>query len=170
MAITINHPSTRVDPPSVTLNGKQVTSGEYANTAADVSATTEVSNRDGDSSLIQKQDVILFWGDVTVTLTPDTTWTAASYNEANQDREFVGKKNTGSSREVNAQSETYWSVDGKDPVRGRSSLYTGPFTLRRNLSGIDNIVLKARTYCNGLKSEVTKVEFRIGRNASSRSV
>jgi hypothetical protein len=92
------------------------------------------------------------------------TWTSAKYNEANS-RYNGTTKVTGvtptAKTAVNKKSETWYTTNGKDPVRTKSKLYTGKqITIHRNESG-DNTVLKFRTYQGGRASEVRTIEFRI---------
>ena len=66
------------------------------------------------------------------------------------------------------ESETYYTLNGKDPKRTKTNLYTVPIILRSNTSGSDNIIFKARTYRAGQWSEVRKVEIRIVRKVSTK--
>jgi hypothetical protein len=59
-------------------------------------------------------------------------------------------------------SITYYTLNGKDPTRTDSSIWKGkPLVIKNNIISSDNIVFKAKSYHNGVESEVTKVEFRI---------
>jgi hypothetical protein len=57
--------------------------------------------------------------------------------------------------------EIYYTLNGKDPIRTKAYLYTGAFELSDNKTGSDNTVIKARSYVNGLASDVAKIELRI---------
>jgi hypothetical protein len=161
MAIEVNKSTNRVDPPTIVLNGQLVdtTSGVYA-TVADQTITTQEVTIESSTS-VRKREVLSFQGDVSVTLTPDTDYTANSYSNRSAS-DFIGATAV-SSNEVASKSETYYTVNGKDPSRTKSNLYTGSFTIRRNLSGHDNTILKTRTYVNGKASSVRTVEIRIVR-------
>lgn len=157
MAIPVNYMNTRIDPPAFSIVGQKVTSGTYGGGNDTESVTTQevvISGTD-----VTKRSEVVFRGDVTVTITPDSTYTANSYSNRDS-ADFVGAT-TVSNNEVARYSETYYTVNGKDPIRTKANLYTGAFTVRRNLSGSDNFILKARTYCQGQWSEVNKVEIRI---------
>ncbi len=111
---------------------------------------------------------MIFRENVTVTITPDPKFSAANYsNRSSLDVEnrsvFVGETQV-SDNNLGLFSETYYTLNGKNPKRTKSNLYIGAFTVRRNESGSDNVVLKARTYYQGSWSEVFKTEFRIGRD------
>lgn len=63
--------------------------------------------------------------------------------------------------------EVYYTLNGKNPVRTKAYLYTGPFTLSDNKSGSDNTIIKARAYKNGLWSDIAKVELIIASDVVS---
>ena len=160
MSIKVNHSSERIDPPSFTLVGQKVVDGTYGGGNDTESITTQEVVVDGTE--ITKREEIVFRGDVSVTITPDTDYTSNSYSNR-EDDDIVGSTNV-SNNKVGEYSETYYTTNGKDPVRTKSNLYTGAFTIKRNLSGSDNIILKAKTYCQGKCSKVNKVEIRIIRS------
>ena len=66
--------------------------------------------------------------------------------------------------------ETYYTINGKSPTRSKNYLYTKPFTLRRNVTGSDKVVLKTKSYCQGLQSEVRTVEFKINKKQNSLNI
>lgn len=73
---------------------------------------------------------------------------------------FTGRM-SGLANNFGEVAEIYYTVNGKDPSRTRSYLYTGQTELLGNSSGSDNTILKARTYYNGKASEVVTFEFRV---------
>jgi len=161
MPIDINKSTNRIDPPTIVINGQLIDTdaGTYSG-AANQTITTQLETIESDTE-VRKREVLAFEGDVTVTLTPDTDYTANSYsNRAAGD--IVGATPV-ASNEVAGYSETYYTVNGKDPSRTKANLYTGAFSIRRNLSGHDNTVIKARSYVRGIASEVRTVEIRIAR-------
>lgn len=167
MTIQINHSSNRVDPPAFSIVGQRVSNpaliggtGTYGGgNETEVVNTQEVVISGTD---VTKREEIVFAGDITVTITPDTTYTANSYSNRSA-TDIVGAT-TVSNNAVGEKSETYYTTNGKDPVRTKANLYKGAFTVRRNLSGSDNFILKARTYCQGKWSPINKVELRIIRS------
>ena len=157
MAIKINQSSTRVDSPSITLVGDTIVSGTY--NGSDTTSITTKQVVIESSTAVRKREPITFWGDVVVTLTPDTTWTANTYTNRSS-TDIVGPT-ASSIGKIAQKSETYYTLNGKDPIRTKANLYTGAFTLRSNKSGTDNTIIKARTYQGGRVSEVMTVEVRI---------
>lgn len=167
MAINVNYSTDRVDAPTIVINGQLIdeTAGTYS-VAANQTITTQdvVIETDVD---VRQREVLAFEGDVTITITPDTTWTANSYSNRSSG-DIIGKTETAASSKINKYSETYYTVNGKNPIRTKSNLYTGAFEIRANKFGSsDNIIIKARTYCGGQWSEVRKVEIRIVRTTQT---
>lgn len=164
MSIEINKSDSRLEAPSVTLSGKVIdeTTGLYADTSSTARSSLETVV---DGTTVTKQSVLNFYGDVTITLTPDSKFDANSYTNR-ESGDIIGATAV-SDNKVGLKSETYYTVNGKDPSRTKSNLYTGAFIVKHNKSGSDNFVLKARTYCQGKESPVMKVEFKINRADSS---
>jgi len=161
MAIDINKSTNRIDPPSIVINGQLIntTDGTYSGAADQTITTQEITIES--STEVRKREVLAFEGDVTVTLTPDSDYTANSYSNRVAG-DIIGKTPM-SSNEVSGYSDTYYTVNGKDPLRTKANLYTGAFTIRRNLSGNDNTIIKARSYVRGICSEIRTIEIRIVR-------
>jgi hypothetical protein len=166
MAIRINHSSDRVDPPAVTLTGQLIdtTAGTYS-ASASVAVSTQHISLVGATEVNHRAEKA-FQGNVTVVLTPDPTWIANNYCNRTS-TEAVGATVPAIDK-IGAYAETYYTLNGKDPIRTKAHLYKGAFTVRRNESGSDNFILKARTYCRGKWSEVRTVEFRIARANANR--
>ena len=163
MATDINKSTDRIDPPTVVINGKLVdtTTGVYASAANQTIETVDIVIS---GTSVTNRDPYVFQDDVTITLTPDTKFTSNSYSNRS-DTDIVGVTPMGSDNKVGKYAETYYTLNGKDPVRTKANLYTGAFTVKSNKFGSsDNIVLKAKTYVNGKCSEVMKVDFRIARS------
>ena len=164
MAIDINKSTDRIDPPSISVNGVLVSDGVYAGSAADVVRSVQDVAIESERSIRNKEELV-FRGDVTVTLTADTDFTSNDYSNRSAG-EVVGKAATDLTQ-VNKNADTYYTVNGDDPVRTKANLYTGPFTIRRNLSG-DNTVLKVKTYGRGKESVTRKVDLRLIRTDDNK--
>lgn len=164
MAIDINKSTTRVDPPDVTLRGQLIdtTTGVYRATGNVAVTTQHIRSLNATNTEINHRAEKAFQGMVTVTLTADSDFTANSYSNRTTGTDIIGATAPTISN-VNQKLETYYTINGKAPTRTKANLYTGPFTVRRNESGSDNFILKVCSYCNGLKSEVRTVEFRVAR-------
>lgn len=166
MAIDINKSTDRIDPPTIVINGQLIDTenGVYASAANQTINTQDVVIEDATD--VRQRETLAFQGDITVTITPDTTWTANSYSNRSSD-DIVGSTAPTTSN-VNKLSETYYTVNGKNPIRTKANLYTGAFTLRANKFGSsDNIVIKARTYQGGQWSDIRKVDVRIARTTET---
>lgn len=174
----VNKESIRVEKPGVSINGKQIGSdGVIIATEAWTPNQNDIEQIGVDWS---KQAERVYYTDgndwVNITLTPDTKFTAANYsphNTPSYDGNQVGPRAFQGSSQVisNAlglESETYYTLNGKNPKRTKTNLYTGSFDLRRNTAGTDNIILKARTYRAGKWSEVRKVEIRIVKKVQTK--
>jgi hypothetical protein len=177
MAIEINKSDSTVQAPSISVSGILITEGVKASASSTsnfttVKVTTEVT--DGVSS-ITNRDESIFFENVTVTITPDSTFTAETYgnvtpyNETATSTLSVEGKNIVTNSEVSSKSSTYFTLNGKDPSRTKATLYTGSFQIRRNASGTDNTVLKARTYVRGQSSPVMQVDLRIVRDVAQNT-
>ncbi len=167
MPIEINKYNSRVEPPEIQITGKEVdlTEGLFE-AVGDVHKFKEqhevVNGTDVNTTVVR-----VFRGAVKVRMVPDNKFEANRYtNRSGSD--IVGK--TGARSELvtgetginfNLKSETYYTLNGKNPTKTKANLYTGPFTIRRNASGTDNTIIKARTYARGRESEVRRVEIRI---------
>ena len=62
--------------------------------------------------------------------------------------------------EVNRTAEVYYTLNGKDPIRTKSNLYTEPFTLHRDTAG-DKTIIKVKTYYDGKESEMETVYIKL---------
>lgn len=164
MAIPINRSDSRVEPPTITLTGSLIGTDGVVDASADTTINTQLvveGTRLSGAPDVRRRDPLDFDGDVYVALTPDSKFETTTYeNRATGD--LIGKTEA-TLAAMNWNSETYYTVNGKDPVRTKASLYTGQVRIRRNLSGHDNTIFKARTYAQGRASEVRTVEFRINR-------
>ncbi|MHA1469137.1 MAG: FN3 associated domain-containing protein [Candidatus Asgardarchaeia archaeon] len=164
----INHSSTRVEPPTIVLNGAFIGTDGVIDPTSTTTINTQlvVEGSIAGSPTARRRDSLIFDGDVYVTLTPDSKFETTTYENRSTD-DIIGKTEA-SSGGMNWNSETYYTVNGKDPVRTKANLYTGQVRIRRNLSGHDNTIFKARTYARGLASEVRTVEFMIHRGNLNR--
>ena len=174
MSVKINHSTKRVNLPTVTLSGFVVQEdGSYhkTNVLIDVdpseTQTWTVSGKKTfgltnpqiliDGMTVTKRKEIVFIGNVDLSISSDSKYHTKKYPSSYT---FIGKRKE-KIEEINLNSETYYTLNGKDPIRTKNYLYTGPIVIRRNSSGSDKTTLKVRTFTNGLKSEVMKIEFRI---------
>jgi hypothetical protein len=181
MVIYINHPNNpnqRIDPPVVAIRGDWMEdANDYYTGAGTYTLVTRTYNTQSEalSGLdtqttarnVTAREVDAFRNSVTVTLTPDQTSGFATRQGtfgagALASGAFVGQP-TGGIAGQNELAYTYYTLNGKDPKQTKANLYLAPFVVRRNASGIDNYILKTRTYINGISSKVRKVEFRIVR-------
>jgi len=63
---------------------------------------------------------------------------------------------------VGEKTETYFTLNGKNPIRTKSNLWTGRnVNIRENTAGMNEVILKVRTYGKGTWSDVTTIRFRI---------
>ena len=179
MAIDINKPGkNRIELPLVKITGNLVNS----DTGSINSNKSEESFGDNDVEqnglVVKHRSETIFRDTISVEITPDPNYKAEAYGYSNLCSSYedvtrstntvVGKKPSAGSgttyssgTTVNEKSNTYYSLNGKDPLRTKVNLYTGPFTIKRNTSGTDNIILKARTYVQGLESKVIRVDLKI---------
>jgi hypothetical protein len=182
MAIEINKPRNTIQAPSITVRGRHVAEGNgQADTELSTSSfttakvTTRVSN--GTSNITHRGDDI-FLKEVEVTIIPDDTFDSETYgvavkvtpyNEVATSTLNVQGEKIVVGNKVARRSNTYYTLNGKDPSRTKANLYTGPFQIRRNASGTDNTILKARTYVEGQSSPVMQVDLRIIRNVTKNT-
>ena len=69
---------------------------------------------------------------------------------------------------IGKRAEVYFSLNGKAPKRTKSSLWLGaPITIKGNPAGMNETVLKARTYYDGKWSEIITIRFRITKGVRS---
>jgi len=177
----VNKESTRVEKPGVTINGKVVGSDGVIIASEDWNPNQNDIEQIGSAAWSNQAERVYYtdgndW--VNITLVPDTKFTAKSYYTTSESAQYDGAQvgalkfqgvNTVRGNALGLESDTYYSLNGKNPKRTKSNLYTGTFKLRRNNeAGSDNIILKARTYRAGQWSEVRKVELRIVRKRSTK--
>lgn len=166
MVIKINNEAQRVEQPTITLTGVKVyDSGQVSNHIQDFtidknSSTTIDINTADHTEITNRSTVYLFRGDVRVTITSDPKWPRNVYGKRDSLRDIIGSTQVNKGN-VNRYSETYYTLNGKDPVRTKAHLYIDDFRVRENLSGTDSTVLKVRTYIGGQASAVTTVQFKI---------
>ena len=168
MAIEINSPNNRVAAPTIRLQGRVVRDADarlvggtgYVGGASEiVNITTLEETISGNEKRVTKRPVLAFLGDVKVYIGPDPSYDTSNYSQRDNENDFIGQSEPNLAK--NWRSDTYYTINGKDPKRTKANLYTGPFTVRRNLAGHDNVILKVKTYVRGRESEVMKSEFRI---------
>ena len=164
MSININKFADRVEIPTVVIRGRETSEEGSVDSLLSHAITNDITEDSTVSGNWRNQDVMRFSGNVRVTITPDSKFSAANYSSRSSG-DIIGETSVTKSSNITfgTNSETYYTVNGKNPKRTKSNLYTGAFTLTRNESGTDNLILKARTYYQGKWSKVFKTEFRIGR-------
>lgn len=167
MPIEINKYNSRVEPPEIQITGKEVDLTEGLYEAVGDVHKFKVQHEVVDGTDVNTTVVRVFRGSVKVRMVPDNKFEANRYTNRSSG-DFVGITGTGTElvsglagANVNLKSDTYYTLNGKNPTKTKSNLYTGPFTIRRNISGTDNTIIKARTYARGRWSEVRRVEIRI---------
>lgn len=174
----VNKASVRIEQPGISINGKRIDS-----TSGLIIATEDWTPNQDDVEQVgvdwSKMEERIFYADqndwIVVTLIPDTKFPVNSYSPAlsNYDGNQIGALSFQGPQQVvgNAlglASETYYSLNGKDPKRTKSNLYVRPFRIRRNTSGSDNIILKARTYRAGQWSTTRTLKIRIVRKVDTK--
>ena len=176
----VNKESIRVEMPSVSISGKQVGSDGVIDPTEDWSPSrNDIEALAGGNFTNVAERVYYADGNdyPTITLTPDSKFIAKSYYATSESAQYDGSQvgalkfqgaKAVDGNALGLESETYYTLNGKNPKRTKSNLYTVPFVLRRNTSGSDNIILKARTYRAGQWSEIRKVEFRIARKNDTK--
>ncbi len=170
MAIQINRPGDdNIIPPTITLAGDRVNSSSGQLEGGGEAITTQEIQQEG--LTVTKKGELLFRERIIVELTPDPAFPVQGYTGVKAYNEYPSNAKVveGPARQTlahNKKSVTYYTLNGKDPVRTKSNLYTTPFKITHNVSG-ENTVLKTRTYVRGYKSEVRTVRLRIVKNNNS---
>jgi len=141
---------------------KNTGTNKYTDTINTMETTTLL--HDGDREY-RKRENIIYRGWVEVALIIDSKYNRTRYKalrpttETGQAKIFFGNGSDGIDSIRTA--ETYYTLNGKDPVRTKANLYTGKFFIKRNSSGAGHTILKARTYVDGKESPVMKVELMV---------
>ncbi|MCD6434881.1 MAG: hypothetical protein J7L15_00610 [Clostridiales bacterium] len=174
--------------PTISINGKLIDpdTGHAAGTATDneinhtvTISGTEVTGVNGFNTN-NKSRIPTFYvaagESVTVTITAPSTYidktntalgvVKTTYRDDSALGTFLGKSNhTADSGGVvvNMDSETFYTVNGKDPSRTKTNLYSKAFTLTANQSGSDNTILKAKTYWQGVSGLITVAQIKVYR-------
>ncbi len=174
MTININKSTDRVEIPTVVIRGRETSEDGSVGSLLNQTITTDIAEDSTGNGPWRNQDTMIFKDSVTITITPDSKFSAADYSNRSSlgvenGSVFVGETSVTNRSNITfgTDSETYYTINGKNPKRTKSNLYIGAFTLRRNESGTDNLILKVRTYYQGKWSKVFKTEFRIGRDNSN---
>jgi hypothetical protein len=158
MAVTIPSDKGKPGLPQFQLTGNQITSENPQATTALSSSTIDAWVVKSGNDFTQ-QDVILMSQTVTVGII-DAAGGGNSIPTYSTAGDFTGGKPF-TNNTIGGNFEIYYTLNGKDPVRTKAYLYTGTFVLSDNKSGSDNTIIKARSYLNGLASDVAKIELRI---------
>jgi hypothetical protein len=157
MAISIN--TNKPATPIIKITGTQYDETTEVSTAY-VATSVTTSTVLTDANTVSKSSILSFVGDVSFTIaTTGDSYTDATYSST---ADFVGKKNMGSDNKVGNIAETYYTLNGKDPVRTKAYLYKGQaITLKTNKSGSDNTIIKARKYVAGQWSDIAVAEIKV---------
>lgn len=152
-----------------------------------VTSTTTI----GGVTLFNQEDILTFNGNVRVVITGNVgsvlqkpSYQTAIANRLDVESIFEGSSNDTSDLLANKYPETWFTINGKDPVRGKAYLYkykdtkdqpvkndeglpndwTGlGFLLGTCQTGSDLITLKAKTFYAGSSSRVAVAKFKIAR-------
>ena len=181
MPIEINKSTTRVNLPIIRLVGTVIDTqtGTFSTNVTvdyDPSQNPDIVTSFTTSTLIgtaqvtisglsvTRRDEIVFSESVTLSFITDSKWGRNEYTSSS----FTGTNIT-SKDNINRLSNTYYSLNGKDPKRSKNYLYTGGnILIRRNSTGSDKTTLKVRTYIRGRISPVMIIQFRIVKSNSLR--
>ena len=152
------------------FNDAQPRHADLVNTAytfdhAEVVDSTSGTRIDVTNGLLDKTQIPVFWGNVTLTLA--TSYTTTVYNPTGVyiGRQRVADVNRGNKAlvDVGGTAELIYTINGKDPSRTKSNLYvvgaTDPVTIRRNNG--ESITIKARVYRGQDASPVAIARIRI---------
>ena len=160
---------------------------DHARTLPPVS-TTEITG----VSQLDKDDILTFFDSVRIIITGQVATDKPVYLRQNRPEglgalEFEGANTYSATGAVNKDAETWYTYNGKDPVRSKSYLYTfkdwdwyddqinsNPsgdtggsnisslgFVLRNSPTGNNLITIKARTYYAGRESRIAVATFKI---------
>ncbi len=193
----------KIEKPEIRLVGDIISSESivsYFSTGVDHSTTPIIveSNLVSSPTVLDRNDLLNFQNSVRIIIT-GKIFPKVDYRR--RDRmgalEFEGNVsfNTSSPTVVNEFAETFYTLNGKDPVRTANYLYTAldydsfsttnlldpsanpssifnnindlGFLLKVNPTGDEVFVLKARTFYRGQKSDVTTARFKVYRNTVS---
>ena len=141
-------------------------------------------------SQLDKEDILTFEGSVRVIITGQVFGNKPTYVRQNQllgALEFEGTNTYATTGATNKEAETWFTYNGKDPVRTKAKLYnfkdwdwyddninpnpsgdTGAdnisslgFVLRNSPTGHNLVTIKAKTYASGLESRIAVATFKI---------
>ena len=165
-----------ISKPQIWLEGTTVNGSSFSQRVDHAKNTPSTSTLTigGVTQLDEENDNILsFFDDVRVIIT--TVATPRKYYARTSGKlsslEFEGKHNV-SLINVNEVAETYYTLNGKEPVRTRANIYNYRdrnntdngdlgFILSASSTGSNLITVKAATYQNGCKSRIAIATFKI---------
>jgi hypothetical protein len=152
----------------------------------------------GGVTLYNQEDILTFNENVRIVITSNAkggvsqpSYVTANTSTDKQESIFEGSANDTSDLLANKFAETWFTINGKDPVRGKAYLYkyldTNDKTSKNDAglpknwvglgfllgscqTGSDLITLKARTFYGGNKSNIAIAKFKIARGQYSREV
>jgi len=179
----IDHPGEKVIPPQIRARARLISRGGSVGDI-ETHSLEQIFKERSDGSFRETTNPLVFLRDVTIQMQPDQRFLAHDYSVVRDYQSdvvgsrgaFVGelassyysggyRNNRKSANPVfGVYSDTYYTVNGKDPVRTKASLYTGPFVLVANQFLSGNVIIKAKTYYAGRESDVMIVEFNIAKD------
>jgi len=109
-----------------------------------------------------RQDTITMSQEVSIEIADPDGLTIPTYGTG----DFIGGQPF-NGKTIGGNLEIYYTLNGKNPTRTKAYLYTGPFTLSDNKSGSDNTIVKARSYKNGIWSDVAYLGLIIASDVTS---
>ena len=126
----------------------------------------------GGKTLLDKTNLLTFYNSVRVIITNQVS-PSASFVQGTRSLksfEFEGKTVYPDAKRIEEYAETYYTLNGKEPTRNKSYLYTYGslgFVIDNGPTGNDVITLKVKTYLKGQISATTSAYFKIIRSRDS---
>lgn len=185
----------KLNKPVIRLRGEQLIEGKSKFKDEIVDNSVVNSTVDGITSItsVDKDQILTFTGDVQIIITTDSNLPrmGGATRSLYQGKEPAGIDTAGDYSAqgpiVGQRAETYYSIGGKEPSRGKSYLYkyldandyvdssnpsagtsstninTLGFTMSMPQSSNDTVALKAKTFYKGNESDVALAYFRFVR-------
>ena len=165
MAITVQ----KLKTPNITLTGRIVhlASGKVA--AANSTYTGGNTDVRVSGNVVTNSSEVVFRDGVILRFVPK--YPQYSYNPNSPEDENETKmvnESVSKGSKVGQNSETWYTINGKDPVRTKSYLWQGKDIVLQHSKGTnDTMIIKAKTYYLGQVSDIASLEVRILRKNSN---